>query len=62
MEHERGIVEQPDPDAGAAADVRAEADLAADRVYPHAIVWQWPKSFGDVDARSFGEWPARPNG
>lgn len=46
----------------AAADARALADLAAGRVYSHAIVSEWLETWGTSDRRSFKEWLNARNG
>ena len=46
MNVERGIFEEPDPEAEAAADARARADVAAGRVIPHDKVVAWLRTWG----------------
>ena len=62
MKHEPGIFEQPDPDAIAAADARAEADIRAGRVHSHAIVGEWLMTWGKPGRLPFREWLAQRNG
>jgi len=46
MKIERALCEQPDADAEAAADTRAEADIAAGRIIDHADVSAWLAKWG----------------
>jgi hypothetical protein len=46
----------------AAADARALADLEAGRVYPHAIVGEWLKTWGKPGRKPFKEWLADRHG
>ena len=41
---------------------RAMADLAAGRVYPHALVSRWLKTWGQPDRKPFKEWLADQDG
>ena len=50
------------PEEIAAADARAEADLAAGRVYPHELVGEWVKTLGHPDSKPIKEWLAGRNG
>jgi predicted transcriptional regulator len=51
MNAERAIYEQHDPDAEAAADARAEADIKAGRVVDHADVAAWLATWGTPDEK-----------
>jgi predicted transcriptional regulator len=51
MKAERAIFEQADPNAEAAADARAEADIEAGRVVDHADVVAWLAKWGTVDEK-----------
>lgn len=62
MKHEPGIFEQPDADAIAAADARADADIAAGRVHSHEIVGEWLMTWGTPGRLPFREWLAQRNG
>ena len=53
MKIERALYEQPE--AEAAADARAEADIAAGRVVDHAVVAAWLAKWGTPE-----ETPAPP--
>jgi predicted transcriptional regulator len=55
MNLEREIFSSVDPEAEAASDARAEADIAAGRGVPHAEVAKWLKKWGTPD-----EEPAPP--
>nr|WP_299910761.1 antitoxin [Sphingomonas bacterium] len=55
MKVERAIFEQTDPDAEAAADARADADIKAGRTVDHADVAAWLAKWGTPD-----EIPAPP--
>ena len=46
----------------AAALARAEADIVAGRVYPHAVVAQWLLTWGQPGRKPFKEWLADQNG
>ena len=46
----------------AAADERARADIAAGRVYPHAIVREWLMTWGLPGRKPFKEWLAARHG
>ena len=46
----------------AAADAQAEADIAAGRYYPHEVVGEWLKTWGDADFKPFKEWLAPRDG
>lgn len=46
MTREKSLFDTHDPAAEAAADVRAEADVAAGRVISHAAVRRWLSSWG----------------
>ena len=46
MNAERAIYERDDPEAQAAADARAEADIAAGRVVDHTDVAAWLATWG----------------
>lgn len=46
----------------AAADARAEADIAAGRVYPHAIIGEWLLTWGKPGRKPFKEWLADTHG
>ena len=39
-----------------ASDARADADIAAGRVYPHELVVEWFATFGNPDHKSFHDW------
>ncbi|WP_246347096.1 hypothetical protein [Sphingomonas jinjuensis] len=41
---------------------RARADVAAGRVYPHAIVGEWLSTWGDDDFLPFEDWLASRDG
>lgn len=56
MEHEREIFSEPDPEAIAASDARARADLAAGRCYDHETVSRWLRTWGTPDRKPFKEW------
>ncbi|WP_315764809.1 antitoxin [Sphingomonas sp. Y38-1Y] len=56
MEHEPGIFETRDEEADAEADARAMADYRAGRSYPHSVVKQWLRTWGDPDFKPFDEW------
>ena len=45
-------VDDEDPEG----DARAEADIMAGRCYPHEIVGEWLKTWGDADYKPFKEW------
>lgn len=49
MKSEPGIFEQRDPEAEAASVARAEADIAAGRIVPHAQVGAWLETWGTPD-------------
>ena len=51
MNVERGIFEEPDPEAEAASVARARADVAAGRVVPHEQVAAWLKTWGTPDEK-----------
>ena len=51
MAREKALFEEGDPTADAAADARAEADIAAGRLIGHAAVRRWLASWG-TGARS----------
>lgn len=51
-------VDDDDPEE----DARVEADIAAGRVYPHAIVGEWLKTAGAPDWKPFKEWLATRDG
>lgn len=53
MKHEPGIFENPDPAAEAAADERADADIAAGRHYPNDAVVAWLRTWGKPDFKPF---------
>lgn len=40
----------------AEADARAEADIAAGRVYPHSVVSAWLDTWGKPGRQPFREW------
>lgn len=46
---EPSLFDEPDDEAVAAADARAEADYAAGRVVSHEAVTRWLKSWGTAD-------------
>jgi predicted transcriptional regulator len=46
MTRERSLFDTNDPDAEAAADARAEADVAEGRLIGHAAVRRWLASWG----------------
>ena len=46
MTRERSLFDTNDPDAEAAADARAEADVAEGRLFDHAAVRRWLASWG----------------
>jgi predicted transcriptional regulator len=46
---ERAIFEEPDPNAAAAADARAEADIKAGRIVDHADVAAWLGKWGTAE-------------
>jgi predicted transcriptional regulator len=54
MSAERALYQHVDPAAEAAADARAEADVAAGRLVDHAAVAAWLARWGTAD-----EVPAR---
>lgn len=60
VKHEPGIFEEPDPEAEAASIARARADIAAGRVYPHAVVGEWLKTWGKPECKPFQEWLKQP--
>jgi predicted transcriptional regulator len=62
MKHEPGIFEHPDPEAIAAADARAEADIVAGRVHSHQIVGEWLATWGKPGRLPFKEWLAKRDG
>lgn len=62
MKHEPAIFEAPDPASIEAADARAEADFAAGRIYPHAIIGEWLKTWGQPGRLPFKEWLAKQDG
>ncbi|MGJ3647496.1 antitoxin [Sphingomonas sp. GlSt437] len=62
MKAEPGIFEQDDEAAIAASDARALAHIAAGRVWPHAIVAEWLKTWGTPDRKPFHEWLASRGG
>lgn len=49
MKPEHAIFEEIDTDVKAAADARAEADIAAGRVVAHAEVAAWLRTWGTPD-------------
>ena len=51
MKADRGIFESVDPEAEAAADARAEADIEAGRLVDHAEVAAWISKWGTPDER-----------
>lgn len=51
MKYEPGISEQPDPEAVAAMDAAAEADLREGRVMPHEQVRAWLETWGKPDEK-----------
>ena len=50
------------PEEIAASDARAEADIAAGRVYSHELVGEWVKTFGSPDYKPIKEWLASRDG
>ncbi len=62
MKHEPGIFERSDPEAIAAADAQAEADIRAGRVHSHAIVGEWSMTWGKPGRLPFKDWLAQRNG
>jgi predicted transcriptional regulator len=46
MARQKTLFEEPNPEAEAAADARAEADVAAGRLISHAAVRRWLASWG----------------
>ncbi len=54
-----GIRHVDDLEADAEDDARALADLAAGRVYPHAIVGEWLSTWGKPGRKPFKEWLAQ---
>lgn len=46
MNRERSLFDRNDPAAEAAADVRADADVAAGRLVGHSAVRRWLASWG----------------
>lgn len=50
----------PDSEADLAASIaRARADVEAGRVYDHAVVARWLKTWGTPDRKPFHEWLAQ---
>lgn len=62
MKHEPGIFDTRDDAAIAAADARAEADVAAGRVHSHEIVKEWLMTWGKPGRLPFRDWLAARNG
>lgn len=50
-----GFADDEDDDP---TDAEIEADIAAGRVYDHAVVAEWLKTWGTSDRRSFKDWLA----
>ena len=53
MKPEPGIFEQADPEAEAAADARARADIAAGRSASNEEVIAWLRTWGKADRKPF---------
>ncbi len=51
-------IDEDDPDG----DALIEADIAAGRVYPHAIVAEWLTTWGKPGRKPFKEWLADRHG
>ncbi|MBW6527105.1 hypothetical protein KZ813_09670 [Sphingomonas sp. RHCKR7] len=62
MAREHGIFDHDDELAEAASIARARADVAAGRVYPHAIVAEWMETWGKPGRTTFREWLAQRDG
>lgn len=62
MAREHGISDHEDDIAEAASIARARADVAAGRVYPHAIVAEWMETWAKPGQTTFKEWLAQRDG
>ena len=62
VKHEPAIFEEPDPAVEATAIAQARADVAAGRVYPHALVSEWLRTWSQPDSKPFQEWLAAKDG
>ncbi|MBB3691546.1 antitoxin [Sphingomonas sp. BK580] len=62
MAHWHGISDQEDDAAEAESIARARADIAAGRVYPHAVVAEWIETWDKPGRATFKEWLASRHG